>query len=136
MDLRELPGDTEVLSLHYCCGARHLLRAGGEGVTCMNIDKLRASSKKDLMELARKKGIEGWHSMRKEDLLEALSASKSPGKSRSTIKTAKASKASSKPTRTKVQTAAARNTNGTGSDEEQVERSKYDVGVPTKDLSA
>jgi hypothetical protein len=31
--------------------------------------------------------------------------------------------------------AAARNTNGT-STEEQIERSKYDVGVPTKDLSA
>ena len=34
------------------------------------------------------------------------------------------------------QLAAARNTNGSATAEEQVERSKYDVGVPTKDLSA
>src|SRR4029077_13988752 len=33
------------------------------------------------------------------------------------------------------QLAAARNTNGSVSAEEQVERSKFDVGVPTKDLS-
>jgi hypothetical protein len=38
--------------------------------------------------------------------------------------------------RAQPQRAAARNTNGTPSAEEQVERSKYDVGVPTKDLSA
>jgi len=38
--------------------------------------------------------------------------------------------------RTRPQLAAARNTNGNGSGEEMVERSKYDVGVPTKDLSA
>jgi hypothetical protein len=35
-----------------------------------------------------------------------------------------------------VQVAAARNTSGTASAEESVERSKYDVGVPTHDLSA
>src|SRR5436309_12165708 len=33
------------------------------------------------------------------------------------------------------QVAAARNTNGNYSPEEQIERSKFDVGVPTKDLS-
>jgi len=33
------------------------------------------------------------------------------------------------------QLAAARNTNGNYSPEEQIERSKFDVGVPTKDLS-
>lgn len=37
--------------------------------------------------------------------------------------------------RSRPQTAAARNTGGE-SLEEQVERSKYDVGVPTRDLSA
>jgi hypothetical protein len=35
-----------------------------------------------------------------------------------------------------AQRAAARNTSGSPTAEEQVERSKYDVGVPTKDLSA
>ena len=38
--------------------------------------------------------------------------------------------------RTRPQIAAARNTNGTTSTEEQIERSKFDVGIPTKDLSA
>jgi len=41
-----------------------------------------------------------------------------------------------KPLRVRPQLAAARNTNGSSSSEEVVERSKYDVGVPTKDLSA
>src|SRR5438093_452924 len=38
--------------------------------------------------------------------------------------------------RPQPQRGAARNTNGTTSAEEQVERSKFDVGMPTKDLSA
>src|SRR5438045_5505654 len=37
--------------------------------------------------------------------------------------------------RSHPQLAAARNTNGSTSPEEQIGRSKYDVGVPTKDLS-
>ena len=42
----------------------------------------------------------------------------------------------SKAARPRPQVAAARNTSTNGSAEEQVERSKFDVGVPTKDLSA
>src|SRR5207302_6158783 len=43
---------------------------------------------------------------------------------------------SGKSPRPQPQRGVARNTNGTRSAEEQVESSKFDVGVPTKDLSA
>jgi hypothetical protein len=81
---------------------------------------MMASSKKALADLARKKGIAGWHGMRKDELIDALVAA------------AKRKKAA----RLRHQAAAARNTSNGTSVEEQVERSKFDVGVPTKDLSA
>ncbi|MFN4259801.1 MAG: DUF4912 domain-containing protein [Gemmataceae bacterium] len=88
----------------------------------MTSDQLRACTKKTLADMARQKGIRGWHAMRKEELIETLASIPS--------KSAKAA-------RPRTQIAAARNTSGTAaSAEEQVERSKYDVGVPTKDLSA
>src|SRR4051794_14778925 len=69
--------------------------------------------------------------MRKDELVQALE--EKPAQSR-------------KPTRERVprrsavaapvQTAAARNTSGQVSPEEQIESSKYDTGVPTRDLSA
>jgi hypothetical protein len=91
---------------------------------------MQGRSKKELANLARRKGIAGWHGMRKEELVAALSRSAAPAApSRSGRKAAK------KPARSRPQLAAARNTNGTTSAEEQVERSKYEVGVPTKDLS-
>ena len=34
----------------------------------MTRDQLQARSKKDLADMARRKGIAGWHAMRKEDL--------------------------------------------------------------------
>jgi len=67
--------------------------------------------------MARKKGIAGWHSMRKEELLEVLAPSR--GKSKK------------KPIRSRPQKAAARNTT-----EQDAESSKFNVGVPTRDLSA
>lgn len=85
---------------------------------CMTSDQLRACTKKELTEMARKKGLAGWHAMRKEELIEAL-----------------ASKSQRKSSRSQPQAAAARNTSSSSTAEEQVERSKYDVGVPTKDLS-
>lgn len=90
----------------------------------MTNDKLQDRTKKELADLARKKGIVGWHGMRKEELIAALS--------QTTTRTTKKKMV----TRAKPQLAAARNTNGSQTGEEQVERSKYDVGVPTKDLSA
>jgi hypothetical protein len=106
----------------------------------MSKEKLQARSKQELADLARRKGIAGWHGMRKEELIRALLALRgsSPRASvRRAADKAKLLKMKKKPTaRTRPQTAAARNTNGTSSQEEQIERSKYDVGVPTKDLSA
>jgi hypothetical protein len=117
----------------------------------MSRDPLAARSKKELATLARKRGIDGWHSMRKEDLLKALSKLRAKKAARPVRKASVNGRHTSngvhstngKPTRTakpsaRPQRSAARDTaSGSGgiSAEEQVERSKYDVGVP-KDLSA
>src|SRR5262249_60776986 len=93
---------------------------------CMTRDELQSRTKKVLAEMARSRGIVGWHRMRKEELVEALLASE-PRK-----------EAVTRAPRPQPQPAAARNTsgNGNGSAEEKIESSKYDVGVPTRDLSA
>src|ERR1700730_6667325 len=96
----------------------------------MTKDRLQARSKKELADLARRKGITGWHGMRKEELVNALACLSGAGPVNTSAKKCLKKTAGSRP-----QLAAARNTNGTASAEEQVERSKYDVGVPTKDLS-
>jgi hypothetical protein len=98
--------------------------------------KLQEYSKKQLTELARKKNVAGYQSMKKEELIAALSAGSSPRPTK-TSKSSKVTTPISKKAapRSRPQLAAARNTNGSASTEEQVERSKYDVGVPTKDLS-
>jgi hypothetical protein len=85
----------------------------------MTRDQLHACTKKQLADLARRKGVPGWHHMRKDELVLALSA---PERGRASRKLAP------------VQKAAARNTSG--SPEEVVESSKYDVGVPTRELSS
>ena len=76
----------------------------------MTRDQLQARTKKELAELARKKGVAGWHTMRKEDLVEALAP------------VARGKKKKQKPARVRPQTAAARNTS-----EQEVESSKYNV---------
>jgi len=88
----------------------------------MTREQLQACTKKVLADMARTRGIDGWHAMRKEELVEALAA---PTR-----------RPRSKTAQPQPQTAAARNTSATSSTEEQVERSKYEVGVSTKDLSA
>jgi hypothetical protein len=95
----------------------------------MTKQKLQARTKKELADLARKKGVSGWQSMRKEELVVALTALSKPSKRDGRADGGKAA-------RPRPQTAAARDTSSTVSAEEQVERSKYEVGVPTKDLSA
>jgi len=123
----------------------------------MTTDQLTALSKKELTDLARRKGVSGWESMRKEELVKALSAKTRRPKSavaakpktrKTTTATKKVANSSTrKPAtlkrrtpktlvRAKTQVAAARDTSTTPSVEEQVESSKYDIGVPTKDLSA
>src|SRR5947209_6526124 len=93
----------------------------------MTRDQLQACTKKVLADMARQQGVVGWHGMRKDELVEALA---DRGR-KARRKAARAAKVVAR-----VQTAAARNTSGPPSGEEQVESSKYDVGVPTRDLSA
>src|SRR5436309_15473387 len=93
----------------------------------MTKDKLQARTKKELEDMARKRGIAGWHGMRKEKLIDALATSPAATKS----KPKKKSRPRARPQRT-----AARHTNGAVSAEEQAESSKHDDGVPTKNLSA
>jgi hypothetical protein len=85
----------------------------------MNRQQLQACSKKVLADMARKRCLTGWSTMRKLELVEALAAHEK-----------------SKAARPEPQRGAARNTSSNPSAEEQIERSKYDVGVPTKDLAA
>lgn len=99
----------------------------------MTKDKLEVRTKKDLAELARKRGIVGWRQMRKGELVKALA--KLTGREVEAV-SAKPQTKQKPPVRSRPQASAARNTAAASSAEEQVERSKYDVGVPTKDLSA
>ncbi len=109
----------------------------------MTNNKLQGYSKKKLAEMAQKQGVAGWREMDKEQLLSALR--KQAGKPR--VKKAPPAKKKVAVVRTKKvavvpqvrpQMAAARNTSGNGSAtaEELVESSKFDIGIPTKDLSA
>jgi hypothetical protein len=112
--------------------------------------QLKDRSKKELTKLARKRGIADWDEMSKDELVKALARSRvaaSSGRARSaTISQVRKSSKSKlngshlgpkrKSIRPQLQRGAARNTNGAASAEEQVERSKFDVGIPTKDLSA
>src|SRR5262249_26283112 len=92
----------------------------------MTRDKLEALSKKDLADMARKKGVAGYSTLRKDQRI----AARAP-ESRKTRVKSKAARPRPRP-----QASAARNTSATSSGEEVVERSKFDVGVPTRDLSA
>jgi hypothetical protein len=85
----------------------------------MKPKQLRACAKKKLAEMAKKRGIPGWQGMGKNELVRALN---------------QARPRTSHP-RPQPQRAAARNTSSTSTPEEQVERSKFDVGIPTKELS-
>ena len=100
----------------------------------MSTEKWQTLSRKDLQELAQKKGITGVSRLTKDGLIAAL-ARLARAKVKVKQKTLSKSKPKSAP-RSRPQLHAAHFTNGTSSVEEQIERSKYDVGVPTKDLSA
>jgi hypothetical protein len=103
----------------------------------MTTDDLRACTKKELADLARSKGIPGWHRMRKEELIEALAATKDKTRRPPAARSQPQDQNGRRPvTRPPVVEGAARNTSGSDSPEERVESSKFDVGVPTRDLSA
>ena len=86
----------------------------------MTSEHLLICTKKTLADMARKQGIPGWHGMRKAELVDALLEAPCQLDKR----------AGARP-----QKGAERNTSSPSA-EEQIERSKYDVGVPTRDLSA
>jgi hypothetical protein len=90
----------------------------------MTRDQLLACTKKELIHLARQAEIPGWHGMRKEELVTALLKHHAQDRRRLAARL-----------RAPLQTAAARDTT-TSTPEEQVESAKFDVGVPTRDLSA
>src|SRR5262245_30594582 len=111
---------------------------------------LTGRSKKALAILAKRRGISGSDGMRKEQLLRALARSAKPqakAKKRTTNRPkpgtkTKAPTATRRPTpksksrvRHPKQTAAARKSDDDSLAEQMVERSKYDIGVATKDLS-
>src|SRR5262245_35942789 len=113
----------------------------------MTQDKLKNRSKKSLSKMARQRGISGWEAMSKDNLIRALGRRSRTVAASRRIKVAKAGRAKkaskapvngshhrlkSRPIRPQALRGVARNTNGTTSAEEQVERSKFDVGVPTK----
>src|SRR5262249_51217995 len=104
----------------------------------MTSKQLQGCSKKVLSAMARRKGITGWHEMRKEELVEALAARGAAKGPRRVAGGARAGHNGKGKARhgARPQLAAARNTGNGISGEELVERSKFDVGVPTKDLSA
>jgi hypothetical protein len=80
--------------------------------------------------MARSQGVVGWHGMCKEELVAALMAKERKQKRRARNHIARLA-------RPRPQLAAARNTAANGSTgDDKPPRSKFDVGVPTRDLSA
>jgi hypothetical protein len=94
----------------------------------MKRDQLQACTKKDLLDLARQHDIAGCAGMRKDELVEALLHEERKAQRRARAARGRVA--------APVQAAAARDTSDAPSPEEQVENAKYDVGVPTRDLSA
>ena len=109
----------------------------------MTREQLQSATKKKLLELAQRHGIARAHLLSKDELIAALVKKVRAAKRRKMAPPkAKVSHRSPKP-QTKgrrvaapLQAAAARDTSNTASAEEQVESAKYNMGVPTKDLSA
>lgn len=102
----------------------------------MTKDKLKACTLKKLGELARKQGVSGWQSMKKEQLITILAASPAHGL-RGPKKAAAVAK---KPTvvkskTTQVQTTAARRTSASPVAKSRRSRKAMETELPLKDLS-
>lgn len=107
----------------------------------MTRDQLQALSKKELTARARNRGVANWHDLAKDDLIDAIirksRSAKAARLKQPKASTVKAGRTTANGTH-KPQKTAARSGSGAGmmSSEERVESAKFDVGVPTKDLSA
>src|SRR5438552_18986836 len=100
----------------------------------MTREQLQACSKKKLDTLARKLGIPGWHEMRKDQLVAALvrrNGKATHGNATNGQLHGKTTNArlKMKAARPRPQASAARDTTSS-TPEEQVERAKFDTGVP------
>ena len=94
----------------------------------MSQPQLDGCSKKELMDMARTHGVAGWHGMRKEELVAALAEA---------VRREKRRARAARLAHARLQLAAARNTAKNGSCPSQADqRTKYQGGVPTRDLSA
>jgi hypothetical protein len=107
----------------------------------MTRDQLQARSKKTLLELARRRGIPQAHLLSKDEIIAALlKRARSSAPHKSVTRKApipRPRKPAPVPRRSApLQAAAARDTSSAVTAEEQIESSKYNMGVPTKDLSA
>ena len=96
----------------------------------MSKEQWQALTRRELLEHAREHEIIGCNSMKKEELVAAL-IKLEKAQARTPRKTTNKTRPRSEP-----QTAAAHLTTGSSSYEEQIERSKFNIGIPTKDLSA
>src|SRR5690349_6163868 len=76
----------------------------------MTRKQLENCTKKELMDLARSKGVSGWHGMRKEELVDALLTL--PKKRKTVAARQPVARATATKTRTRPQRTAARNGNG------------------------
>ena len=114
----------------------------------MTPDRLRQRTRQELLQMAKRKRIRGYSSMTKDELIRALVKTSKNGKTASSSKkkvaAGKRRSAAAAANRTngtkkaasRRQRAVARNTQeDDASGQEEVGRSKYDVGVPTRDLS-
>src|SRR5438552_18139234 len=92
----------------------------------MTKERWQRLNRKELADLARKKGIAGYRSPRKHELIAALAA----------LGPTKQTKKRQATPRSRPQIAAAHNNAGRTAAQEPMERRKYDGGAPTRDLSA
>jgi hypothetical protein len=93
----------------------------------MSREKWESLTRKELQDLAQKKGVTGVTRKTKDELVAALKLARTKAKVKQ--------KTSARNKSPRPQRQAAHVSGATASIEEQIERSKFDVGTPTKDLS-
>lgn len=78
----------------------------------MTRDQLQAYSRKELAEMARKRGVDGWHGMRKDELVDAILALRSSAKNSSATKAKASQKVEREPVKAAVPTVKPASKNG------------------------